>query len=105
MTTENTMHPQLEEVDKILYKAYEEKTIKAIMMPELKEEYKDQLPELKELLEKMSNERTDFLNQMSWKELEQNKILQEFKHRNFESYKKKYQDHFGIEYMEKNLIN
>lgn len=93
----------LEEIDLILYKAYEEKTIPPAHLHELKENYKNNINGLREVLEKMSDNRTDFLNKMSWAELEQNMMLEEFEKRDFEAFKKKYKQQFGRDYLPTNI--
>lgn len=91
--------PALEEVDKILYKAYQEKTIPPMLMPELREDYKNNLDELKSLLEKMSAERTDYLKQMSYLELEDNSMIAELQQRDYDAFNKKYREQFGVDFI------
>ena len=91
--------PALEEVDKILYKAYQEKTIPPMLMPELREDYKNSLDELKAVLEKMSAERTDYLKQMSYLELEDNSMIAELQQRDYDAFNKKYREQFGVDFI------
>ena len=87
-----------ETVEFQLRKAFEQNTIQASQVSILKKHYTNRPNDLKDLLQSFSSQRLSYLLQMPWVDLDKKDLLNELKTRDLASFKKRFKEHFNIEY-------